>query len=168
MTFKALCEARYSCRAYKDEAVPQELLDYVLECARLAPSACNRQPWRLHLATSPVTLERLHRCYDRPWFAAAPAVIVVTVDTSAAWVRSFDNKNHADIDAAILTEHLCLAAAEQGLGTCWICAFNPAMCREALRLPQGIEPVALVPIGFPATSPNAKSRKPLGDILVKD
>lgn len=71
----------------------------------------------------------IQQSYPREWFTEAPLYIVVCADNSISWVRKSDNKNHADIDAAIATEHICLAAAEQGLGSCWVCNFDPNMLR---------------------------------------
>jgi nitroreductase len=74
------------------------------------------------------------------------------------WVR-FDGKHHGDIDVAIAVEHLCLAAAEQGLGTCWVCNFDAPLCHSLFSLPENEDPVALVPIGYPADTPKEKTRK---------
>ena len=76
-------------------------------------------------------------------------IYVVCVNTDIAWKRQFDNKNHADIDGAITTEHICLATTEQGLGTCWVCNFDVAMCKENLDLDAYIQPIAIIPIGYP-------------------
>lgn len=165
MTFKELCAARYSCRAYQPEAAPRDKIDYIMECARLAPSACNKQPWHLHYITSPEGLAALQSCYPREWLKTAPGIIVICIKYDEAWVRPCDHKNHGDIDAAIITEHLCLAAAEQGLGTCWICHFDAARCHDLLQLPDKETPIALLPIGWPADTAPAKRRKALDEIL---
>lgn len=166
MTFKELCEARYSCRAYKQEIAPKDKLNYVLECARLAPSACNKQPWRLRVLSSDSELEAIRSCYNRDWFKTAPQVIVVSVMKDEAWVRQFDGKCHSDIDASIIAEHICLAATEQGLGTCWVCNFDPEKCHEAMDMNDNEVPVVLIPVGIPADKASVKKRKPLDDILV--
>ena len=163
--FLNLVEARYSTRSYLPQAVEREKLDYILECARLAPSAVNRQPWHFYVVQTPDRLKTLARCYDREWFARAPLCIAVCADESASWKRPGDGRDHADIDAAIAAEHICLAAAEQGLGSCWICNFDPALCREALQLPAALRPVALIPIGYAADAPTTKKRKPLDEIV---
>lgn len=165
MNFKELCQARYSVRAYKPDAVPADKLAYVKECVRLAPSAVNRQPWRFRLITSDEGRAKLQQCYDRPWFAEAPAYVLVCKDTAEAWTRRYDGHNHADIDIAIAVEHLCLAAAEQGLGTCWVCNFHVQLCKELFALPETLEPSVIVPIGYPATPDiPEKTRKELSDI----
>lgn len=157
-TFLDLCRRRYSVRDYKPQPIPQEILDYVIECVRMAPSAVNRQPWRLQLVQTPTRLRQLHACYDREWFATAPACFIVCRDTDTEWVRPSDGKPHGDIDVAIATEHLCLAAAEKGLGTCWVCNFDVAQCRRAFDIPDTLIPVALVPIGYPSDESAAKPK----------
>ena len=124
MDFKTLCKARYSVRAYKPDAIPAETMEYIKECTRLAPSAVNKQPWKFILFTGEDDRARMQQCYDKEWFREAPAYILVCENHGAAWTRRYDEKNHADIDVAIAIEHLCLAAAEQGLGTCWVCNFS--------------------------------------------
>ena len=141
---------RFSLRNYDQRQPEREKIEYVLECARLAPSAVNRQPWHLIIAQSPEAREKLYACYPREWFRTAPIIIAVCTNHDSAWTRPCDGKNHADIDAAIITEHICLAATDAGLGTCWVCNFDyEATCR-ALDLPAGMHPVALIPIGYPA------------------
>jgi len=104
------------------------------------------------------------------WVSAAhtPAVIVACGDHQQAWKRA-DGKDHCDIDIAIAVDHMTLAAAEIGLGTCWICAFDAKRCAQVLNLPERLEPVALLPIGYPADgkSPDrhATDRKPLEQIV---
>ena len=115
-----------------------------------AASAVNFQPWRFFVVASDARREALRRCYHREWFAEAPLCIAVCVDESVSWKRKSDGHDHADIDAAIAAEHICLAAAEQGLGSCWVCNFDVPLCREALELPATLRPVVLIPVGYPA------------------
>lgn len=163
-----LMRSRYSVRAYEDRPVDRDTLLCVLEAARVAPSACNNQPWHFLVVQDPAARAVLAACYPRDWFRTAPAVIVCCAEPAKAWCRR-DGKNHADIDLAIAVDHLTLAAAEAGLGTCWICAFDAAKARELLRLPAGIDPVALIPIGHPAkdATPAAlhSQRKPMEEIV---
>lgn len=165
MNFKEICKARYSVRAYKPDSIPAEKLEYVKECTRLAPSAVNRQPWKFTFCTDAADRTRLQRCYDREWFREAPAYVLVCEIPAEAWTRQYDGKNHADIDVAIAIEHLCLAAAEQGLGTCWVCNFRVRLCRELFHLTGEWYPVAVIPIGYPA-APGIpeKTRKAMAEI----
>lgn len=165
--FLDLCRKRYSVRAYQTATPDAQTLQYILECVQLAPSAVNFQPWRLRYLDQPADLERLFTCYDREWFKHIPACFIVYQDRNTAWVRSSDNKPHGDIDAAIAIEHLCLAAAEQGLGTCWVCNFDVATCRKLFPVPDQLEPVALIPIGYPADEAKPKKRKTISELLIR-
>lgn len=169
--FITLARERYSCRSYSSQIPKQSALDYVLECARLSPSACNRQPWRLMIISPDDEAGRnaVISSYSREWIASAPLYIIVLGSPAEGWVRPFDNHSHIDVDCAIITEHLCLAAAEQGLGTCWVCNFDPAKLHEGLGLPEGLVPVVIMPIGYPAEGSciPEKKRKSPDEILLK-
>ena len=169
-SFQELAETRRSVRAYKPDAVPEELVQQVLEAGRLAPSACNKQPWRFIVVRSETTRRALGAAYAREWFWKAPVVIAVCILPKEAWVRSFDGKNYAMVDGALAMDHMQLAAAELGLGTCWIGAFDPAAAREILNLPDGVELVGMTPLGFPDVEPNPRlrSRRPLGETVMKE
>jgi nitroreductase len=162
--FLQLCQQRFSLRAYKPEKVSAEVIDYIMECVRMAPSAVNKQPWRFRLLTSPEDLSKVQQCYNRSWFATAPACFLVCRHRDEEWVRSADGKPHGDIDVAIAVEHLCLAAAEKGLGTCWVCNFDITKCINLFPVPNNLEPVALIPIGLPQDVPTEKKRKSLSEI----
>jgi nitroreductase len=152
-------------RAYKPDPVPEDLLQQVLEAARLAPTAANRQAFQIIVVHTAGREAELRRVYRRDWFIQAPLVICVCALPGQAWVRGVDGKSYADVDAAIVMDHLILAAANLGLGTCWIAAFDPAAAREVLGLPAGVEPVVLTPLGFPADQPRPKERKPLAELV---
>ena len=162
--FKELCERRYSCRNYETRSIEGEKLAYIQECVRLAPSAVNRQPWKFILVTEPSQLAVLHSCYNREWIKDAPAIVVCCQNRDEAWVRPCDGKNHSDIDIAIAVEHLVLAAAEVGLGSCWVCNFDAPLLSQTFPLPQGYEAAALVPLGYPAGMPTEKKRKPMEEV----
>ena len=164
MDFLELARQRYSVRAYKPDPVEDDKLALVLEAARLAPTAANRQPLQLIVIHTANRQTELKRLYPREWFTQAPLLICVCALPSPAWVRR-DGKNYADVDATIAMDHLILAAASLGLGACWVAAFDPAVAREILRLPQGVEPVAFTPLGYATDSPRPKMRKPLTDLV---
>jgi len=166
MEFTNLIAARYSVRAYKPEPVEDDKLRAVLDAARLAPTACNRQPIRFVVIHTAGRQQELKRVYGAEWFTAAPIVICVCALPSEAWVRKLDSKNHCEIDAAIAMDHLILAATDAGLGTCWICAFDPIAAREVLGLPDGVEPIAFTPLGYAADSPSEKKRKPMEELVI--
>lgn len=156
MDFQKLIETRYSTRAYKPDPVPEEMLRQVLEAARLAPTAANRQPFQIVVIHTAGRQEELRRIYSRDWFVQPPLIIGICTLPAGAWTRSSDGKCYADVDAAIAFDHLTLAAADLGLGTCWVAAFDPAAAREILGLPDDVEPVAFTPLGYPADEPAAK------------
>lgn len=164
MNLLVLIKNRYSCRAYQPLGVEEEKMAYVMECVRFAPSAVNKQPWRFRLISRPTDKAKLQECYDREWFKSAPMYVIASVLHDEEWVRA-DGKPHGNIDVAIAVEHLCLAATEQGLATCWVCNFDAALLKERFALPDGEEPAVVIPIGYAADAPREKMRKPIGEIL---
>lgn len=166
MNFLELVHTRYACRSYLTRQVEDEKLDYILECARQAPSAVNFQPWHFVVVRSGQKRQMLQQCYDRDWFRSAPVYIVVCADESVAWTRKSDNMNHACIDAAIAAEHICLAAADVGLGSCWVCNFDAELFRRLFSLPEGMHPVVFIPLGHIDRVPERKMpRKPINEIV---
>ena len=167
MDFKELIEKRYSVRAYKSQEVEDEKLQQVLDAARLAPTASNRQPFQFIVIRTAGREAEIRRIYKAEWFYRAPLVICACTLTSQAWSR-MDDKNYGEVDVTIAMDHLILAATELGLGTCWIAAFDPVAVREVLGLPEGVEPIAFTPLGYPADRPGAKRRKPLAELVRYD
>jgi len=165
MEFSELIEGRYSVRAYRPDPVEDEKLRQVLEAARLAPTAANRQPFQLIVIQTAGREAELKRIYGRDWFVQAPFVICACAVSAQGWVRRDDGKSYVDVDVAIAMDHLILAAANAGLGTCWIAAFDPDAAREVLGLPDGVEPIAFTPLGYPADQPGVKKRKALSDLV---
>lgn len=164
--FFELIGRRFSCRNYSDRQVSRDDIMRVLEAARMAPSACNRQPWRFFVATDDAVCQAIRSCYERDWINTAKNFIVCLGDHSEAWHRA-DGKDHTDVDIAIAVEHICLAATDMGLATCWICNFDADRLRAALSVPSGLEPIAILPLGYPAyDAVPAKKRKTLDDIVV--
>lgn len=165
MTIYELINARYSVRKYDDKPVPGAVIERILEAARLAPSAANYQPWHFFVVTNEATRKALFPNERQAWISGAPVVLVACSYPGAGWKRSYDGKNHADIDIAIAMEHVMLAATAEGLGTCWICAFDPAVARQVLNLPPDMEPVAITPLGYSLDTLRPKNRKALGEIV---
>ena len=167
MSFLDLAQQRFSVRAYDSKLVPDAAVDTLLEVARLAPSAANRQPLHLIVIRDPARRHAMNAVYPREWFRTAPVVIVVCVEPAKAWVRG-DGKNYGDVDASIAMDHITLCASDIGLGTCWIAAFDPAKIRAVLDLPAGIEPLAITPLGYPAEAGRGKIRKALAELVHRD
>ena len=170
LTFSQLVSARRSVRAYRPDPVPEQLLAQVLEAGRLAPTAANRQPVRMIVIHNAGRKSELRRLYPKDWFATAPVILGVCSVPGEAWTRrAYDGRSYADVDAAIVMDHLVLAATELGLGTCWVAAFDPAVARELLELPDGVEPLLFTPLGFPADEPpRAKVRRPLEELVHRE
>jgi nitroreductase len=169
MKFLDLAKTRQSVRSFLNKPVEKEKLLYILESARVAPSAKNLQPWRFIVVQDKQILNKICTTYKRDWLKEAPVIIVICGDHNVSWKRP-DEKDHCDIDTAIAIEHMVLAAAEQGLGTCWVCMFDAIACHKILNLSSHMEPIALLPIGSPANelairNPNRKS---LEDIVSWD
>jgi nitroreductase len=164
MEFLELIKKRYSVRAYKSTPVEDEKLHKVLGAAILAPTAANRQPFRLIVLQTAGREADLRRVYAREWFVQAPLVICACAVKDESWVRK-DGKNYADVDTTIAFDHLILAAHDLGLGTCWIAAFDPVAARDVLKLPAEFEPIAFTPLGYPADRWKPKTRRPASDLV---
>ena len=164
MEFSQLIRQRYSVRSYKSNPVEEDKLHQVLDAARLAPTAANRQPFQLIVIHTEGREEALKKVYNRFWFTQAPLVICIVGLHDEAWTR-YDETKYTYVDAAIAMDHLILAATDLGLGTCWIAAFNPDAARETLGLPDNVEPILFTPLGYPADQPKEKERKPLSELV---
>lgn len=164
--FISLVKSRYSCRSYQPTEIDRETITEILNAARLAPSACNKQPWKFMVIEATRERAWIHECYDRDWVKEAPIFIIALANHDEGWHREIDNKDHTDIDLAIAIEHICLAASSFGLGSCWICNFDVSKCMSLFNIPEEWEPVAIIPIGHPTTNiyPE-KKRKSLSDIV---
>jgi nitroreductase len=166
MSFGELVRARYSVRAYDPAPVDEGALTRILESVRLAPTAANRQPFRVVVMRTEGHERELRRVYDRPWFVQAPLVLAVCSVPAESWVRTVDGWSAAETDAAIVMTHLLLAAADEGLGTCWVAHFDPAAAREVLGPPDGVVPFAFTPLGHPADARAPKRRRPLQELVL--
>jgi nitroreductase len=164
MEFLELAKKRYSVRAYKSDPVEDYKLQQILEAARLAPTACNLQPFQLIVLHTKGREADLKRIYGSSWFTQAPLVVCACGIPSESWKRR-DGKSYYEVDVTIAMDHLILAAANLGLGTCWIGDFNPDSAREILGLPDDVEPIAFTPLGYPADRPGYKSKKSLNEIV---
>ncbi|MCK4662276.1 MAG: nitroreductase family protein [Bacteroidales bacterium] len=149
MSFIELAKRRYSSRNYLNKNVEEEKIKQVLEAGRIAPSAKNSQPWHFIVISKKENLEKICECYKRPWLKEAPVIIAICGDHSKSWRRA-DGKDHCDIDISIAIDHMTLAATDIDLATCWICKFDVMKAAEILNLPDGIEAIAMLPLGYPA------------------
>ena len=164
MEFYEVISKRRSIRAYKKDPVEDSKLSRILNAARLAPTAANRQPYSLIVVKDEDTKIRLKDAYSQEWFFTAPVIICACALPDDAWKRN-DGKGYVDVDVAIAMDHLILAASAEGLGTCWIAAFKPEVVREVLNIPDNMEPLVLTPLGYPETIPEPTFRKPLEEMV---
>ena len=148
--FLSLAKERYSVRRLLETDVPQEKLERILEAGRCAPTAHNNQPVRIWLIRSPEALEKVKATADFPFLKAAPAVFAVGSFPAAAWVRPYDGKNFADVDAAIVATQMMLEIHDQGLGTTWVGHFDADKLKAFFpeMIPYNL--IALFPVGYPA------------------
>jgi nitroreductase len=153
---------RRSVRNYKPAPVEPDKLARIWEAVRLAPSACNLQPWHFLLLKSPGARARLRGILS-DWALTAPLLVVGLGNRQTAWRR--DRESIHALDVAIAAEHLMLAAAAEGLGTCWICAFDRHALSRALNLEAQWDPVVVTPLGY-ADDPNPRTlRKAVIEIV---
>ncbi|RKX82758.1 MAG: nitroreductase [Spirochaetes bacterium] len=167
MDFYDVVKIRHSLRNYDpNRKVPREVIERILNAGRLAPSAVNNQPWRFIVTDSEKALKDVHSCYHASWFQDAPNVLIVAGDYDKAWVRG-DGYNSLETDLAIAMDHIILAAANEGVGTCWIAAFNPFALRKVLKLKASEQVFTITPLGYPKEGfkdDKRRSRKPLDDV----
>ncbi|MGN0777862.1 MAG: nitroreductase family protein [Aristaeellaceae bacterium] len=165
--FLKLAQERYSVRKYMDEPVCPEDLEKILQAGYVAPTACNLQPQRVFVLQSSEALEKLRRCTR--WHFDCRTALLICQSRTDCWVRKYDGKPSGDIDAAIVTTHMMLEAAALGVGCCWVMSFNPAAVREAFALPDNLEPVAILPLGYPASDaapyPGHSQFKPMEQLV---
>jgi nitroreductase len=169
MEFYEVVNRRLSVRAYKSDPVPDEVLNRILEAGRRAPSAKNYQPWKFIVVKDAAVRQALvPACRNQGFIAQAPVVICGCAIEELAWKGMGGYWSAAVVDVTIALEHIILAATAEGLGTCWIGAFKEEEVRKVLGIPDGVKPVALTPLGYPAQEPKPRERKPLAEIVCFD
>ena len=157
-------EKRRSVRAYTDQPVEREKLERLLESARLAPSASNRQEWRFVVVTDAEHRKQLAQAANNQQFVAqAPVVIAACAEHDGHVMRC--GQLCYPIDVAIALDHITLQAVAEGLGTCWIGAFHEPPVKQILKIPDEITVVEMLTVGYPADEPRPKSRLSLKDIV---
>lgn len=166
MEFKDVIEKRYSVRGYLDKEVETEKLEYVLKAATIAPTGTNAQPFKVYVIDTKKYPEELTEICSAKWFRQAPLVLAVVAVRDEAWIRPWDKKNIADIDATIVMDHIILAATDVGLGTCYIAAFKKNAAHRFLKLGENEEVVLMTPLGYGDAEPRETPRKELDEFVV--
>jgi nitroreductase len=159
--FEAI-KTRRSIRKYKPDSIPDEKLKMILEAARLAPSAANRQPWRFVVVRDVERKKALAKVANNQTFLADATVIVTAIGDPEITTRWYEK------DPMIAVEHMALAAAALGYGTCWIGAFNEEEVKRLLNIPEGMRVIALLPIGIPDETPQPRPRKEIREIFFEE
>lgn len=170
MTFLELAEARFSVRKYAQTPVEQEKIDAILQAAKLAPTAKNLQPQYIYVLKSPEAIAKVNEVTSRAY--KAPVVFVVCYDKNIAWQNPLNHDHTSgEMDASIVGTHMILAAAEQGLGSCWIEWFNPEELSKAFDIPDNLVPAILIDCGYPAEgvapSPMHFASKEIGEFVTE-
>lgn len=173
MELETAVRNRRSCRAYREQPIADNLIRECVEAARLAPSACNKQPWRFYAVSSPELREQL--CRDAllpgihmPWLNHAPVIMVLCMKKKLmthVLAPLLSGIHYEYIDIGIAGEHFVLAAEERGLGTCWIGWIKAAAAKKILGLPFDVTPVSFISVGYPDEQREPTARFPLEEIL---
>ena len=169
MDFTTLLDRRYSCRSFSSRPIAPEAIDRILEAGRIAPTAVNKQPIHIWAITDPDMLDAVKNTTRSNY--GAPLLLAVGCRPAEAWMRRYDGKNGAEVDAAIVATYLMLAAENEGLATLWVGSFDPALLKAILPGADGYELVAIINVGYPTEnsqpSPMHGVRKPMGEFVTK-
>lgn len=148
MDFEQLITERYSVRSFKPEHLPQEIVDKILDAGHKAPTGCNYQPQRILVLNTDESIARLKECTKCHF--NAPTAMLVCHNKEESWVRKYDGALSSPVDAVIVATHMMLAAHNEGIGCCWVMHFDPAAMRRAFDIPENIESVGLLVMGYPS------------------
>ena len=170
MEFTKLIQERYSVRKYLNTHLGKDVINKILEAGHLAPTGCNFQPQRILVLNSDEAINKLKEC-TRCHFDA-PTAMLICYNKQETWSRPYDGALSAPVDAAIVATHMMLAAHNEGVGSCWVMHFNPEKMRAAFNIPENIEPVALLTMGYPREDsvPHSfhSTYRPIEDIVFYD
>lgn len=148
MLFSELAEKRFSVRKFTSQPLPGDVIEKILRAGYVAPTGCNKQPQRILVINTPESIEKLRKCTACHFYA--PAAMLICYNRDECWHRPYDGAPSGPMDASIVTTHMMLEAAELGVGTTWVMFFDPAAVRREFCVPDNIEPVAFLMMGYPA------------------
>lgn len=170
MDFEQLITERYSVRNFKPEHLPKTVIDKILQAGHKAPTGCNYQPQRILVLNTDEAISKLRECTKCHF--GAPTALLVCHNKDESWVRKYDGALSSPVDAVIVTTYMMLAAHNEGIGCCWVMHFNPLVMRKCFNIPENIEPVALLVMGYP--SADAKplelhyNNRPIDEVVYYD
>ncbi|MBD3352021.1 MAG: nitroreductase [Candidatus Lokiarchaeota archaeon] len=165
--FYKVIKARRSIRKFTSEPISEDILERILNSARLAPTWANMQGCRYIIVDDKENVNKLKKAINQKWLKTVHLFLVICIQER----RSGKNPNgikYFTVDAAICMEHLILAATNEGLGSCWIGYFNEKDVKNALDIPKRERVIGITPLGYPATKPKEQERKDLGKIVYKN
>lgn len=160
MEYEELIHKRCSIRKFAARPVEKEKLEKIVEAARIAPSAVDKQPWFFLIINEPDNIKQLATSYKLPWLAKAPSAIVLLEDKNVSWKRPSDGRDFGDVDMGIAIYAMWLEATNLGLGAACLSFFDPEKIKTLYELPDYIEPISIMPIGYPENEELWKNRKP--------
>jgi len=170
MDYEQLITERYSVRSFKPEHLSKTVIDRILEAGHKAPTGCNYQPQRILVLNTDKSIAKLRDCTKCHF--DAPTALLVCHNKDEGWKRRYDGALSSSVDAVIVATHMMLAAHNIGVGSCWVMHFDPFAMRKSFNIPDNIEPVALLVMGYP--SDNAKpidlhyATRPIDEVVVYD
>ncbi|MBR2303188.1 MAG: nitroreductase family protein [Clostridia bacterium] len=155
MEFEKLIEERYSVRNFKPDHLPQDVVDKIISEGHKAPTGCNYQPQRILVLNTDESVQKLKQCTKCHF--DAPCAMLVCHNKDESWTRKYDGALSSPVDAVIVATHMMLSAHDNGVGCCWVMHFDPFAMKSTFNLPDNVEPVALLVMGYPSDE-----SKPLG------
>ncbi|HAQ64256.1 MAG TPA: nitroreductase [Bacteroidales bacterium] len=170
MEFLELAKRRCSVRSFTSRHIENDLLEYILEAGRVAPSACNKQPQRIIVVQQSENIEKVKKAYNT---FGSQCILIICRDERVALVREFDGKCSGDLDIGIVADHMMLAAREKGIGSVMVGLFDPRILRIEFKIPDYIQPTALLILGYPKTgfsdfNRHDRERKPISKTVMME
>ena len=147
--FSVIRDRRSIRRFDPDKEISEDVLTRILEAGRLAPTASNRQPFRFLVIRNRQLREKIYQAYDRDWLRNAPVILIPVGEKEETWFRSKDGVDSLEVDLSIAMDHMILAAEAEGVGSCWIMAYDYEVIREALDLKPNQYVSCITPLGYP-------------------
>ena len=170
MEFNDLIEKRFSVRKFKNDHLPKDVIDKILDAAHKAPTGCNYQPQRILVLNTDESMEKLRGCTKCHF--NAPTAMLVCHNKNETWKRPYDGAVSSPVDAVIVTTYMMLAAENSGVGSCWVMHFDPEAVRDTFDIPENIEPTALLILGYPADDAKPLSmhyeNRPIDEVVFYD
>lgn len=168
MNFLELAKKRYSNRKFTEQIIEKDKLEKILEAARVAPSAHNYQAYKLIVVQTKEGINKIGKAGN---IHGAPTAIIVCEDKSKAWINHYNDRQLVSHDATIATTHMMLEATELGVESVWVCLFDPAIIRSEFNLPENLEAINILALGYssgtaPSSDRHSKARKTLNELVV--